>query len=78
MKVLAAEELIASKLFVTRRERFDGADIVHVIHGTAGKLDWTRILQLIGEHWMVLLWVLVLYQYVYPAHSQFVPARAVD
>ena len=34
-----------------------------------GKLDWTRVLELIGEHWMVLLWVLVLYQYVYPAHS---------
>lgn len=73
VKVLAAEELIASKLFVTRRERFDGADIVHVIHGTAGKLDWNRILGLLGEHWMVLLWTLVLYQYVYPAHPQFVP-----
>ncbi len=72
-KVLAAEELIASKLFVTRRERFDGADIVHVIHGTAGKLDWTRILQLLGEHWLMLLWTLLLFQYVYPAHSQFVP-----
>ncbi len=73
VKVLAAEELIASKLFVTRRERFDGADIVHVIHGTGGKLDWNRILDLIGEHWMMLLWALVLYQYVYPAHSEFVP-----
>lgn len=73
VKVLAAEELIASKLFVTRRERFDGADIVHVIHGTGGKLDWNRILYLIGEHWIVLLWALVLYQYVYPAHSEFVP-----
>ena len=58
VKVLAAEELIASKLFVTRRERFDGADIVHVIHGTGGKLDWDRILYLVGEHWMMLLWVL--------------------
>jgi hypothetical protein len=76
VKVLAAEELIVSKLFVTRRERFDGADIVHVIYGTGGKLDWTRILDLIGEHWMVLLWALVLYQYAYPAHSKFVP-RAV-
>jgi hypothetical protein len=73
VKVLAAEELIASKLFVTRRERFDGADVVHVIHGSGGKLDWNRILQLIGEHWLVLLWALVLYQYVYPAHSEFVP-----
>jgi hypothetical protein len=73
VKVLAAEELIASKLFVTRRERFDGADIVHVIYGTSEKLDWARIMILLGEHWMVLLWVLVLYQYVYPAHSGLVP-----
>lgn len=72
-KVLAAEELIASKLFVTRRERFDGADLVHIIHGKAGELDWTRILELTGEHWMMLLWELVLYQYVYPAQSHFVP-----
>jgi Nucleotidyl transferase of unknown function (DUF2204) len=73
VKVLAAEELIASKLFVTRRERFDGADIVHIIHRTSGKLDWPRILHLIGEHWKVLLWTLVLYQYIYPAHSEFIP-----
>ena len=73
VKVLAPEELIASKLFVTRRERFDGADIVHVIYGTQGKMDWDRVLQLIGENWMVLLWVLVLYQYCYPAQSHYVP-----
>ena len=42
--MLAAEELIASKLFVIRRERFDGADIAHAIYGTRGKLDWQRIL----------------------------------
>ena len=73
VKVLAPEELIASKLFVTRRERFDGADIVHVIYGIQGKMDWDRLLQLIGEHWMVLLWALVLYQYCYPAQSHYVP-----
>src|SRR6266481_1698099 len=42
-RVLAPEELLASKLFVTRRERFDGADIAHVIYGTRGKLDWARV-----------------------------------
>src|SRR5947207_10836488 len=29
-RILNAEELIASKIFVTRRERFDGADVAHV------------------------------------------------
>ena len=72
-KVLAPEEMIASKLFVTRRERFDGADIAHIIFGTQGKFDWNRILQLAGEHWELILWALVLYRYVYPAYSNYVP-----
>ncbi len=72
-RVLAPEELIASKLFVTRRERFDGADIAHVIHGTRGKLDWDRVLTLVGEHWEVLLWAMILFRYVYPAHQDYIP-----
>lgn len=72
-RVLAAEELIASKLFVNFRERFDGADIVHIIHGTKGRLDWRRLRQLVGIHWEILLWELVLFHYVYPANSSYVP-----
>lgn len=73
VRVLAPEELIASKVFVTRRERFDGADVCHVIYGTRGKFDWTRLSHLMGEHWEMLLWLLVLYHYVYPAYSEYVP-----
>jgi len=72
-RVLAPEDLIASKLFVTRRERFDGADIAHVIYGTQGKLDWRLVLQTVGEHWEMLLWALVLFRYVYPAQTNYVP-----
>jgi predicted nucleotidyltransferase len=74
-RVLGAEELLASKLFVTRRERFDGADIAHIIYGTRGKLNWKRIFHMVGEHWEILLWALVLFRYVYPAHSNYVPGR---
>jgi hypothetical protein len=72
-RILAAEELLASKLFVVRRERFDGADIAHIIYATGGQLDWNRILELAGAHWEMLLWTLVLYRYIYPAHTHFVP-----
>jgi hypothetical protein len=72
-KVLAAEELLASKLFVTRRERFDGADIAHVIYGKQGKLDWQRVLTLVGENWEMLLWALVLFRYCYPGQTHYVP-----
>lgn len=73
VRVLKPEDLIASKIFVTRRERFDAADICHVIYGTRGDLDWKRLLDLMGEHWQMLLWHLVLYHYIYPADAGLVP-----
>ena len=74
-RVLAPEELVASKIFVARRERFDGADIAHVIYGTRGAFDWQREMELVGEQWEMLLWPLVLFRYVYPAQSHYVPAE---
>ncbi|HET9696126.1 MAG TPA: nucleotidyltransferase [Terriglobales bacterium] len=78
VKVLAPEELIASKLLVTRRERFDGADICHVIYGTKGKLNWDRLLQLSDGHWQVLFWSMVLYQYCYPGQTDYIPRQVWD
>lgn len=72
-RVSAPEELLMSKLFVTRRERFDGADIAHIIYATRGELDWNRIVKRVGEHWEILLWALLFFRYVYPSNSDFVP-----
>ena len=72
-QILAAEELLASKLFVTRRERFDGADIAHIIYALQGELDWDRVLAIAGEHWELVLWNLILFRYVYPAQIKFIP-----
>ncbi|MGC2449937.1 MAG: nucleotidyltransferase [Candidatus Sulfotelmatobacter sp.] len=74
-RVLAPEELVASKIFVAKRERFDGADIAHVIYGTYGDFDWEREMELAGEHWEMLLWSLVMFRYVYPAQSHYVPSE---
>ena len=73
-RVLAPEELVASKIFVAKRERFDGADIGHVIYATYPSFDWDRELQLVGENWEMLLWALLLFRYVYPAQTHYVPA----
>jgi predicted nucleotidyltransferase len=72
-RIIAAEDLISSKLFVTRRERFDGGDIAHIIYRTRGTLDWNRVLELAGEHWEIVLWSLILFRYIYPAHSDYIP-----
>jgi hypothetical protein len=73
-QIISAEDLIASKLFVLRRERFDGADIAHIIYRTKGQLKWERIMNLACEHWEIVLFALVLFRYVYPAHTNYVPA----
>jgi hypothetical protein len=74
-KVLSAEEMIASKLFVTRRERFDGADIAHLLKACARTLDWNRLRKLTESHWQMLYWELVLFAYIYPAYTDDIPAQ---
>lgn len=73
--ILSPEELVASKIFVTRRERFDGADVTHLIYATRDSLDWDRVFQLVGDHWEMLLWSLMFFRYIYPRHANEVPRR---
>ena len=73
-QIISAEDLVASKLFVLRRERFDGADIAHIIYRTKGRLEWERIMELARGNWEIVLWALILFRYVYPAHTDYVPA----
>jgi hypothetical protein len=72
-KVLPVEEMIASKLFVTRRERFDGADIAHLLKECAETLDWDHLRQLTKPHWQMLYWHLILFAYVYPDRVNAIP-----
>ncbi|HXR98140.1 MAG TPA: nucleotidyltransferase [Terriglobales bacterium] len=73
VRMLAPEEMILSKLFVTRRERFDGSDVCHLIYCCGSLLDWPRLIAATGDHWELLLWHLHLYRYVYPSASVTVP-----
>jgi hypothetical protein len=76
--LLAIEELIISKLYVTRRDRFDGADIAHLILGSRGQLDWKWISRSLGKDQELLLWYFVFFQYVYPGHVHYLPASLMD
>jgi hypothetical protein len=70
-----AEELIWSKSFVQERERFDGADVLHLIRARADTLDWDRLLYRFGPNWEVLLSHLVLFGFVFPADRHRVPGE---
>ena len=72
------EEMIWSKAFIMEKERFDGADIAHLIYTCSERIDWTRLLRRFGEHWRVLLSHLILFGFAYPANRDLVPVGMMD
>ena len=69
-----AEEIIWSKAFIVERERYDGADIAHLLRARGSQLDWHRLLARFDRHYRVLLSHLVLFGYVYPGERDAIPA----
>lgn len=72
-QLAALEELIASKVYMLKRDRFDGADIVHIILAVQGKIDWHRVLIHLKDNREILLIYLILFDFVYPSYSDYLP-----
>lgn len=77
-KICPVEEMIWSKAFIMEKERFDGADIVHLLQARGSQLDWPRLLRRFDSHWRILLSHLVLFGFVYPGHRDLVPSWVMD
>ena len=67
------EEMLWSKSYVMERERYDGADVMHLLHAYGERFDWPRLLGRFGSHWRVLLSYLILFGFVYPAEQARIP-----
>lgn len=65
--LLAPEELIFCKIYVQNRERYDGADVNHVLLKSGKNLDWKRLLRRLDPHWHILLAQILQFQFVYPS-----------
>ena len=68
-----AEEMLWSKSYIMERERYDGADIMHLLHARGAQFDWARLLYRFGPHWRVLLSHLILFGFVYPGEQALIP-----
>jgi hypothetical protein len=73
----APEDMIVSKAFVMERERFDGADVMHLLLAQARTLDWNALCHNFHGHERVLLAYLVLFEYVYPHDAHLIPRRVI-
>jgi Nucleotidyl transferase of unknown function (DUF2204) len=79
VKLIPPEELIWCKIYVQNRERYDGADINHVILRSGKSLDWKHLLQRLDQHWHLLLMQLLSFQFCYPAdYHEIIPRWLFD
>jgi hypothetical protein len=78
VRVTPAEESLVSKAFIMERERYDGADVAHLLRVHGPRMDWQRLQQRFGPHWRILLSHLVLFGFIYPAERALVPSWLMD
>jgi len=72
------EELLWTKAFIMERERYDGADIAHLLLACAPRFDWKLLLYRFGEDWRVLLAHLVLFGYIFPSERGRIPREVME
>ena len=77
-RLIPAEEMIWSKAFVMERERYDGADVAHILHARAEQMDWDRLIERFADYHRVLLVHLLLFGFIYPAERTRIPKHVID
>ena len=75
VQLVRAEHMIWQKCYIQERERFDGADIAHLLLVCSEELDWEHLLECFGPDWRVLLSHLVMFGFIYPEERARIPAR---
>ena len=76
--IIPVEEMIWTKAFIQERERFDGADVAHLLLARGAELDWKHLQKLFGGHEQVLLAHLIMFSYIYPSQRDAVPAEVIE
>ena len=74
VKLCPPEEMIWSKAMIMERERYDGADVAHLLRHCSGLLNWERLVRRFGNNWRVLLSHLVLFGFIYPGERALIPS----
>lgn len=73
VNLIPAEEMIWSKGLIMERERFDGADVIHVLRAVGDRLDWKRLIGRYGPYWRALYAHVIMFGFVYPSHRSKIP-----
>lgn len=72
------EEMLWSKSFIMERERYDGADVLHLLNARGRHMDWKRLVARYADNWRLLFSYLVLYGFAYPDDELPCPRTVMD
>ena len=77
-KICAPEEIIWMKAYIMERERYDGADVAHLLLNCAEQIDWPHLVERFGPDWRVLLSHLALFGFIYPSERHRLPLAIIE
>jgi hypothetical protein len=78
VELMPCEELIWQKAFIMERDRYDGADIMHMLRAQGPSLDWDRLVARFDRFWPLLLAYVVQFTFTYPGEQETIPRRVYD
>jgi hypothetical protein len=78
VQYVGAEELFWCKIYVQNRDRYDGADLNHIILTKGKEMKWDLVLKRLEHHWHLLLAQFLNFQFVYPSERDVIPRWLFD
>jgi hypothetical protein len=78
VKLIPPEEMIWSKGLIMERERFDGADVAHLINAVGERFDWRHLIMRYGRYWRVLYAHVILFGFIYPSDRWKIPSWVME
>lgn len=73
VRLIPVEELIVTKLYILRRDRTDWTDILNLIYSRGNELDWTHLLEVLGDDCCLLGGVMSAFRWLCPGKASLLP-----
>lgn len=75
VKFIPMEELVWSKIYTMNKHRCDWPDIMRIFRANCATFNWKKLLDRVGEHWLLLDGVIDVFDWQFPADGACVPTE---
>ncbi len=76
--LMPVEEMIRSKAYIQFKDKYDGADVIHLILLYGKSLDWQFLLTSMNPHWQLLFAHILNFCFVYPSERDAIPQWVIN